>query len=190
MCFGCSKEPSHRDGTFENPQHMFLLINKKNNFQLHPLIWGPAVIYFFFPFGYTARMFRYTAQMFEYTVQIFWSNVSRFLNVFSSISRKLYTIFQPTFFPIKRYQDILFKLLTLSKDSVTKKITVVRAVYFYNSYSIFATKNFVTKSVLSIGQKYFNIALVLQDQWFTIFTRPANTCTHPLKVYAIKIIRG
>ena len=23
MCFGCSKEPSHRDGSFEYPQHMF-----------------------------------------------------------------------------------------------------------------------------------------------------------------------
>ena len=41
----------------------------------------------------------------------------------------------------------------------------------------------------SNGQKYFNIALVLQDEWLTIFTRPANTCTCPLKVYAIKNIR-
>ena len=29
MCIGCSKEPSHRDGYFEYPQHMFWLINKK-----------------------------------------------------------------------------------------------------------------------------------------------------------------
>ena len=41
MCFGCSKEPSHRDGSFEYPQHMFWLRNKKNNFQLCTLIWGP-----------------------------------------------------------------------------------------------------------------------------------------------------
>ena len=27
------------------------------------------------------------------------------------------------------------------------------------------------------GQKYFNIALVLQDMCFTLFTCPANTCT-------------
>ena len=32
MCFGCSKEPSYRDGSFEYPQHMFWLRNKKNNF--------------------------------------------------------------------------------------------------------------------------------------------------------------
>ena len=56
-----------------------------------------------------------------------------YFSVFSSIPRKLYTIFQPTFFPIKRYQDILLMLLALSTDSVTKKITVIRAVYFYNS---------------------------------------------------------
>ena len=28
-CFGCSKEPSHWDGSFEHPQHMFSLRNKK-----------------------------------------------------------------------------------------------------------------------------------------------------------------
>ena len=28
MCFGYSKEPSHRDGSFEYPQHKFWLINK------------------------------------------------------------------------------------------------------------------------------------------------------------------
>ena len=43
MCFGCSKEPSHRDGSFEYPQHMFWMRNKKNNFQLRSLIWGPDI---------------------------------------------------------------------------------------------------------------------------------------------------
>ena len=32
ICFGCSKEPSHLDGSFEHPQHMFWLRNKKLNF--------------------------------------------------------------------------------------------------------------------------------------------------------------
>ena len=41
------------------------------------------------------------------------------------------------------------------------------------------------------GQKYFNIALVLQDEWLTTFTCPANTCCCPLKAYAIKnILKG
>ena len=40
MCFGCSKEPSHRDGFFEYPQHVFWLGKKKNNFQLHSSIWA------------------------------------------------------------------------------------------------------------------------------------------------------
>ena len=43
MCFECSKEPCHRDGSFEYPQHMFWLRNKKNNFQLHTFILGPGV---------------------------------------------------------------------------------------------------------------------------------------------------
>ena len=32
FCLGCSKEPSHWDSSFENPQHMFWLRNKKNIF--------------------------------------------------------------------------------------------------------------------------------------------------------------
>ena len=34
MCLGCSKEPSHWKGSFEYPQHMFWLRNKKNNFSV------------------------------------------------------------------------------------------------------------------------------------------------------------
>ena len=34
MCFGCSKEPSHRNGSFEYPQHMFWLRNQENTFQV------------------------------------------------------------------------------------------------------------------------------------------------------------
>ena len=38
MGFGCSEEPSHRDGSSEYPQHMFQLRNKKNSFQMHTFI--------------------------------------------------------------------------------------------------------------------------------------------------------
>ena len=38
ICFECSKEPSHRDDSFEYPQHMFWLRNKKNKFQVRTLI--------------------------------------------------------------------------------------------------------------------------------------------------------
>ena len=37
ICFGCSKEPSHRDGSFEYLQHMVLLRNKKIIFLLRTL---------------------------------------------------------------------------------------------------------------------------------------------------------
>ena len=33
----CSKEYTHQDGSFEYPQHMFQLRNKKINFQRHTL---------------------------------------------------------------------------------------------------------------------------------------------------------
>ena len=36
VCFVCSKEPSHRDGSFEYPQHMVLMRNKKINLNRIP----------------------------------------------------------------------------------------------------------------------------------------------------------
>ena len=44
MYFGCSKEPSHREGSFEYPQRMFWLRSRKNNFLLRTLIWGPLTV--------------------------------------------------------------------------------------------------------------------------------------------------
>ena len=42
-CFGCSKDLTHWDGSFEYPQHMFWLRNR-NNFQITSLIWRPDTI--------------------------------------------------------------------------------------------------------------------------------------------------
>ena len=38
----CSKEPSHRDGSFEYPQRMFWLRNRKNIFLVRTTIWRPV----------------------------------------------------------------------------------------------------------------------------------------------------
>ena len=38
ICFGCSKEQSHRDSSFEYPQHMFRLRNKKIILLLHSFV--------------------------------------------------------------------------------------------------------------------------------------------------------
>ena len=43
MCFGYSKEPSHWDGSFEYPQHIFWMRNKENSFPICTLIWRPMV---------------------------------------------------------------------------------------------------------------------------------------------------
>ena len=45
MCFVCSKGPSKCDGSFEHPQHMFWLSNKKNNFPVYTLIWRSGLAY-------------------------------------------------------------------------------------------------------------------------------------------------
>ena len=52
MCFGYSKEPSHRDGSFLYPQHMFCSRNKKNDFQLHALVLGPEIHIISYSDGY------------------------------------------------------------------------------------------------------------------------------------------
>ena len=44
MCFGYSKEPSHRDGSLEYSHHMFWMRNKKNNFSYAPLSGGLKLI--------------------------------------------------------------------------------------------------------------------------------------------------
>ena len=41
MCFGCSKEPSHSDGSLEYAQHMFWVRNKENSFPIRFHIWRP-----------------------------------------------------------------------------------------------------------------------------------------------------
>ena len=41
MCFGRSKEPSHRDGSFEYPQHIVWMRNKVNSFPIRTLKWSP-----------------------------------------------------------------------------------------------------------------------------------------------------
>ena len=40
ICFGCWKEPSHRDGSFEHPHYMFWLRNKKSDFLVRTPICG------------------------------------------------------------------------------------------------------------------------------------------------------
>ena len=42
MCFGCWKKLSHQDSSYEYPQHMLWLRNKKNIFLLRILIWRPG----------------------------------------------------------------------------------------------------------------------------------------------------
>ena len=43
MCFGCSKEPSHWDGSFEYPQHMFWLRKKKSFFSY--ALWSGLLLF-------------------------------------------------------------------------------------------------------------------------------------------------
>ena len=108
----------------------------------------------------------YAVRMLEYIVRTFWSNVGRFLYVSSSIPKKLYTIFQPTVSPIKRYQDSIFKLFTLSTNSVTKKMIVVRTAYFYNSGLIFVAKKNCDRDCTQSKKLHENIlASFNREKW-------------------------
>ena len=43
ICFGCSKEPSHCDGSFDYPQNMLWLRNKKISFSISTLNLSPVL---------------------------------------------------------------------------------------------------------------------------------------------------
>ena len=57
MCFGCSKEPSHWDGSFEYPHNMFWMRNNDNNFPICTLIWRPDFWYWDFEADFLAWKF-------------------------------------------------------------------------------------------------------------------------------------
>ena len=80
--------------------------------------------------------------------------------MFSHLYPESYTPFSIPYFPRSNAVRIS-SLSFLSTDFVTKKITVVCAVYFYNSGFIFATKNFVTVSVLKVRSFMRNILALL-----------------------------
>ena len=57
MCYGFSKEPSHGDGSFEYPLHVFSIRNNENNFPIHTLIWRPDLSLFkMFMLAYPVRL--------------------------------------------------------------------------------------------------------------------------------------
>ena len=78
--------------------------------------------------------------------------------MFSHLYPESYAPFSSPHFSDQTLPGYPLELLTLSKDSVTKKITVVRTFYFYNSGSIFATKKFVTESVLKSKRSFMRIS--------------------------------
>ena len=57
MCFGCSKETSPWDCSFEYPQHMFWMRNKENNFPICTHIWRPDSWYWDFEADFPAWKF-------------------------------------------------------------------------------------------------------------------------------------
>ena len=60
----------HRDGSYEYPQYMFWLRNKKNNFQLRSLIWGPV---------------NWLSQHVDWDVKLQTKQKTKFLNITTSI---------------------------------------------------------------------------------------------------------
>ena len=68
MCFVCSKEPSHLDGSFEYPQHMFWLRNKKNNFQIRSLIWRPGSVQILFARAEPVSRIRYYSRKIHHSL--------------------------------------------------------------------------------------------------------------------------
>ena len=80
------------------------------------LLHGTGLVITWFLLWYTARKDGGGLLLIE-----FLAKVSSIFSLFSLfLSSELYTIFQPTFIRILWYQDIVKKIHTFSKDSVTK----------------------------------------------------------------------
>ena len=70
MCFGCSKESSHGDSSFEYSQHMFWMRNKENSFPIHTLIWRSDVLFSLFQSLNTAMIFKINISLFFFAREI------------------------------------------------------------------------------------------------------------------------
>ena len=96
---------------------------------------------------------------------------------------------QIRFFPTWRIQINNFASLNCLeiafKTEINCLVCTYKSICFTMSNMVYYMYHF---ACYIRGQIYFNIALVLQDEWHTIFIHPANTWTCPLKVYAIKSI--
>ena len=77
-------------------------------------------------------------------------------------TQKVIHHFPAHIFSIKRYQYSILKLLTLSINSVTRKVIVVPTAYFYNSGPIFTAKN--RDRVCTQSKKLYEDILVSLDR--------------------------
>ena len=96
ICFGCSKEPSHPDGSFEYPQHMFWLKNKKVIFLLPTLNLKGLII------GFIIMEFQNIQMDFIKSTQAFFVDVAQTLEIFF--------IFVLIFIPILSQHNFDFQL--------------------------------------------------------------------------------
>ena len=118
--------------------------------------------------------------------------ISSVSTLFVKVKKILYSCVWRSFYPLQCIpwwnlglhclQKHSFRVFTNTKGHCVRNEHFGQIPHFHRFVWVFAT-------CIYRGQKYFNIALVLQDNWLTIFTCPENTCTCPLKAYAIKNTR-
>ena len=101
---------------------------------------------------------------------VWWQNEKEYFFYFGSTSTSPWVPFKVKFRPLGRPTPGS----PLFKKRNTKILECQLSKYQYLCQS----------SIKCRGQKYFNIARVLQEEWLTIFTCLANTCTCPSKAYA------
>ena len=90
MCFGCSKEPSHRDGSFEYPQHMFWVRIKEIKFLICTLIWRPVYnamlgvhrVGLCYKMSHFTKKLDLTSKMVSFLCKIPWSKIYIQYNLF------------------------------------------------------------------------------------------------------------
>ena len=70
---------AHWDSSFEYPQYMFWLRNKKNNFQIHSLIWRPN-IEITYPKLWTSQLWYLSANLLFRNIFSIWKNGNKWIS--------------------------------------------------------------------------------------------------------------
>ena len=203
MCFGCSKEPSHRDGSFEYPKHIFWLRNKKNNFTVRHSYLGACyyhdyknmkIKFFFFRLIPLLGIWRNK----RYNYSVGWMGKMLKYNIFGMAFQSLIkikdiastmcllTCYQPSsvMYILSTYSDIVHKSYIIHCYTIILFPWQLSVDYF------FCRKSFLPGIVSQNLIKMFNINNCFSDSFISQYSYSYISLPTRLKVCSFGFVRN